>query len=49
MLTDLRPHLKLTFEAPIPLFDILKGDINLNSPRQLTDGGLNSFTGRGNY
>ena len=31
------PHLKLATEKLIPLFDILKGNTNPNSPRQLTD------------
>ena len=31
------PHLKLTTEKLIPLFDTLKGNTNPNSPRQLTN------------
>jgi hypothetical protein len=35
----LEPHLKLTTGEPKPLFDILKGDVNPNFPRQLMDEG----------
>jgi len=49
MLTGLRLQLKLTTGELKSLFDILKGSANPNSPRQVTNEGLNNFTGRGSY
>ena len=44
-----RPYLGLTNKQLQPLYDILPGDIELNSPRQLTDSACVALFGRKGY
>ena len=44
-----RPYLGLTNKQLQPLYDILRGDIELNSPQQLTDSACVALFGRKGY